>query len=104
VFFLATISVLFASLLYSVEKGNTDSQIPNIPEGMWWAIATITTVGYGDVVPVTRLGKLVGVFCVMIGTLTLALPTPFIINNFNKFYKNETGRGYRLDLEQEKRR
>ena len=103
-FFLAATSILFAGILYNVEKGSEGTQIHHIPEGIWWAIATITTVGYGDVVPVTRLGKTVGVVCVILGTLTIALPTPIFINNFNKFYKNETGRGFDIEWKPRKKR
>jgi len=48
---------------------------PDIPHAMWWAFVTITTVGYGDIAPVTPLGKIIGVCTAVLGILMIALPT-----------------------------
>lgn len=53
----------------------------------------MTTVGYGDVVPYSYWGKLVGAACVVVGVFTLAIPLPVIVNNFAVYYKRITGRG-----------
>ncbi len=57
--------LLFASLLYAIEHNVQPDKFGTIPQAMWWAIVTLGTVGYGDVVPVTPLGKIVSVFAIV---------------------------------------
>ncbi len=87
-------AVFLGSGMYVAEEGVEGTLVKSQPEGMWWAIATMTTVGYGDVYPIGTYGKFVGVFSFILGCLIIALPTPVIVANFNHFYKAETGRGY----------
>lgn len=94
--FLVAMSVcilLFSSAIYYAELGIEDSQISSIPDGFWWALITMCTVGYGDQVPVGLWGKFIGSLCALSGVLTLAIPVPIITENFNKFYAHKTGRG-----------
>ncbi len=93
-FFLIVAMVIFSSAAYYAEAGEEDSQLTSIPGAFWWAIVTMTTVGYGDVTPVGVWGKLVGALCVIAGVLTIALPVPVVVANFNNFYRHESGRGY----------
>ena len=94
-FFLTVIGATFlGGSMYVAELGTKGTSVESVPEGMWWAIATMTTVGYGDVYPIGTYGKLVGIFTFIIGCLIIALPTPVIVANFNHFYKSETGRGF----------
>lgn len=78
--------LVFSSMIYYCEIGEKDTQIKSIPGGFWWAVITMCTVGYGDVVPVGQYGKMVGAICALSGVLTLAIPVPIITENFNKFY------------------
>jgi len=64
----------------------------SIPVGLWWAIVTMTTVGYGDMTPKTYLGMFVGSFCALTGVLTIALPVPVIVSNFALFYSHTQAR------------
>nr|MBA2398377.1 ion transporter [Bradyrhizobium sp.] len=70
--------LLFASLLYAIEHKVQPDKFGTIPQAMWWAIVTLGTVGYGDVVPVTALGKLVSVFTIVGGLMMIALPVAII--------------------------
>ena len=70
--------LLFASLLYVIEHDVQPEKFGNIPAAMWWAIVTLGTVGYGDVVPVTKLGKVVSVFAIVGGLIMIALPVAII--------------------------
>ena len=74
--------LLFASLLYAIEHKVQPDKFGTIPQAMWWAIVTLGTVGYGDVVPVTPLGKLVSVFAIVAGLVMIALPVAIISTAF----------------------
>nr|BAE75955.1 potassium channel Kv3 [Trichonephila clavata] len=94
VFFLVLGIVIFASLVYYAERlqANPTNDFTSIPEGLWWAIVTMTTVGYGDMVPRTYVGMLVGALCALAGVLTIALPVPVIVSNFTMFYSHTQAR------------
>jgi voltage-gated potassium channel len=74
--------LLFASLLYAIEHTIQPDKFGTIPQAMWWAIVTLGTVGYGDVVPVTPLGKTVAVFAIIGGFVLIALPVAIIATAF----------------------
>ena len=75
------LSVIFGYLIFFSESDN----IKHIPEGVWWSVVTMTTLGYGDVVPQTTMGFILGVICVLFGILLLPMPIPIVVNNFSKF-------------------
>ncbi|HKS20812.1 MAG TPA: cyclic nucleotide-gated ion channel [Bradyrhizobium sp.] len=74
--------LLFASLLYAIEHRIQPDKFGTIPQAMWWAIVTLGTVGYGDVVPVTPAGKIVSVFAIVVGFAMIALPVAIISTAF----------------------
>ena len=79
---LAGAVLVFASLLYAIEHDVQPDKLGTIPQAMWWAIVTLGTVGYGDVVPVTPLGKLVSVLAIIGGLTMIALPVAIISTAF----------------------
>ena len=64
-------------------------EFPNILATLWWAVVTLTTVGYGDVFPVTVLGKLLSGIISILGIILIALPSGIISSGFIKEYEEE---------------
>ncbi|GMR36340.1 hypothetical protein PMAYCL1PPCAC_06535, partial [Pristionchus mayeri] len=94
VFFVLLGIVIFAALVFYAERlvENPSNQFSSIPIGLWWAVITICTVGFGDLVPKTYLGMVVGSVCALMGVLTIALPVPVIVSNFAMFYSHAQAR------------
>ncbi|WP_159517573.1 ion transporter [Sunxiuqinia indica] len=81
--FLTFLVLLIASfLMYYIEGDVQPEQFPNILACLWWAVATLTTVGYGDVYPITGLGKVVSGTIALLGIGVVALPTGIIGSAF----------------------
>jgi voltage-gated potassium channel len=74
--------LLFASLLYAIEHNAQPDKFGTIPQAMWWALVTLATVGYGDAVPITPLGKAVAMFAVVGSFVMIALPVAIIATAF----------------------
>ena len=79
--------ILFSTFIYFCEINENGKVFMSIPHAFWWAIVTMTTVGYGDMFPITPLGKVVGFFCAICGVLCIALPVPSIVSNFHRLYQ-----------------
>lgn len=79
---LLLVLVIASSLLYYAEHGAQPEAFSSIPAAMWWGIATLTTVGYGDVYPVTGVGRFLGAIVAMLGIAMLALPTGILGSAF----------------------
>jgi len=76
--------VLASSLMYFVENEAQPESFPSIPEAMWWGVATLTTVGYGDIHPITPVGKLLGGVTALLGIAMFALPTGILSSGFGE--------------------
>merc|ERR1712013_488235 len=86
VFSLAMAIVIFATIMFYCEKNVEGSTFESIPASFWYTIVTMTTLGYGDMVPYTALGKIIGGVCSLSGVLVIALPVPVIVSNFSRIY------------------
>nr|KAG5694306.1 hypothetical protein BaRGS_032024 [Batillaria attramentaria] len=80
--------IMFGSLAYVVELLAHSFVFHGVPHAMWWAIVTMTTVGYGEVVPGSVMGKIVGALCALVGVLVLALPVAVIAESFSSYFVN----------------
>ncbi|AWP00958.1 putative potassium voltage-gated channel subfamily C member 2-like, partial [Scophthalmus maximus] len=95
IIFLALGVLIFATMIYYAERigakpndptASLHTKFKNIPIGFWWAVVTMTTLGYGDMYPETWSGMVVGALCALAGVLTIAMPVPVIVNNFGMYY------------------
>ncbi|MCC6775449.1 MAG: ion transporter [Hyphomicrobiales bacterium] len=75
-------TVIVASIMHIVEGKVQPDKLGTIPDAMWWAIVTLGTIGYGDIVPVTAVGKLVAGATIFIGLIMVALPVGIIASGF----------------------
>jgi voltage-gated potassium channel len=83
-FFAIFILLVFASsVMFFAENQAQPEAFPSIPAAMWWGVVTLTTVGYGDVYPVTPIGKLFGASLAFIGIALFALPAGIIASSFS---------------------
>lgn len=80
---------LFSALGYTMEQNHPDTLFTSIPQSFWWAVITMTTVGYGDVYPKTTLGRCNAAISFLCGVIAIALPIHPIINNFVLFYNKQ---------------
>ena len=97
---LGMLIMVYASIMYYVECVNqwrTDFQ--SVPASLWWAVQTITTVGYGDIIPTTLWGKLFSALLMAFGALTVSLPVLSIVTKFTNLYmKNINSDRFNADL------
>lgn len=82
--------LIFGVLIYFAEQIQEDSlnNFSDIPISFYWAVETMTTLGYGDVVPKTMTGYIIGCACAVCGLLMLSLPVPIIVSNFTLYYSH----------------
>jgi voltage-gated potassium channel len=83
-FVLTLLIVMSASMIHVFEHEAQPEKFASIPHAMWWALITLTTVGYGDIVPITMGGKLFGAFISVIGIGMVALPAGILASGFSE--------------------
>ena len=94
--------VLFSSVIYYVENDIQNNDFDSIPDAFWWAIVTMTAVGYGDKVPKGALGKLIGAICAISGIVVLfCFPTPVLLSHFEEMYQKKSDPGEKSSKEKE---
>jgi len=83
-FFVAILMLISSLLMYSAEHEAQPEVFRNAFSGLWWAVATLTTVGYGDIYPVTAFGRIVGAFIAFSGLAAVAIPTGIITSGLSE--------------------
>lgn len=81
-FVMGILLILSSTVMYFFENEAQPEAFSSIPAAMWWAIAALTTVGYGDVYPITVIGKMMGAVIAIIGISMFALPTGILASGF----------------------
>ena len=95
--FIMLLLVIFsASVIYGVEHSAQPEVFDSIPSAIWWSVVTMTTVGYGDAVPVTLVGKFIASFIMLLGVGVVALPAAMLAATFGEELRNR-----KLQLESE---
>ena len=87
--------VMSSSLIYYCENPAQPELFPNIPATLWWSVITLTTVGYGDVYPVTTLGKFLASIIAILGIGMFALPTGILGAGFVEEIQKRKSKGHR---------
>jgi voltage-gated potassium channel len=96
---IGVVMLLVTSTLMYLVEGRVQPQVfGSIPRAMWWAIVTLTTVGYGDAVPVTVAGKVLAAFTAVVGVGAIAIPTGILASAFSdavQRHRRREGSGWR---------
>jgi len=81
---LVVIVLLVSSVMFIIEQGQPDTNFTSIPATMWWGVVTITTIGYGDMVPASTAGKIFASFASFLAICLCSLPVGIIAEGFNR--------------------
>jgi voltage-gated potassium channel len=79
---MSVLVIMSASVMYGLEHEAQPDVFDSIPSAIWWSVVTMTTVGYGDVIPVTFLGKFISIFIMLLGVGIVALPAAMLAAKF----------------------
>jgi voltage-gated potassium channel len=91
-FFILFIVLILASILmYYVENETQPEVFSSIPASMWWGVITLTTIGYGDDVPITIAGKVIGARVAIIGIAVYTIPTGIMASAFTEELRKKEG-------------
>lgn len=102
VFIILMLMIGSSLCMYSLEHEAQPEVFSNAFSGIWWATSTLLTVGYGDIYPITTLGKIFGIFISFLGVGMVAIPTGIISAGFVNQYttiKSRTDYGYKMNMD-----
>lgn len=81
--------IISSTVLYLAEGAAQPEEFGSIPRAFWWSVATLTTVGYGDVTPVTGLGKVFAGITAILGVGLVAMPTGILAAAFSEAFQKD---------------
>ena len=105
-FFVLILLVVASLMIYYAEHDAQPSQFQNAFSGLWWAVATLTTVGYGDIYPITPVGRFLGAVIAILGIGMVAVPTSILSAGFMEILEKKPEKSSpdeKKDLESEKK-
>lgn len=94
--FVVLLVTIIGAIMYLVEGGQESSGFSSIPQSIYWAIVTLTTVGYGDITPLSDLGKFLSAVVMILGYAVLAVPTGIVSVELFKRYKKQNTQACRF--------
>ena len=87
IYFVLVLSVILGALMYMIEPH--DKAFTSIPRSIYWCIVTLTTVGYGDVVPTSTFGQIMASIIMILGYGIIAVPTGIVTSEYSRFYRKK---------------
>ncbi len=93
-------AVILGTIIYAIE-GKHNPELHSIPEGIYWAVVTMTTVGYGDVAPVTPAGRFLAVIVMLLGYAIIAVPTGIVAGETMEVYRHQRRKQRRNAVEKD---
>lgn len=88
IFIVSTLMIIASVLMYNIENPAQPNEFDNAFSSLWWAIATLTTIGYGDIYPITAMGKILSAVIAVLGIGLVAVPTGIISAGFMEVIDN----------------
>lgn len=89
IFILSLQCVLISGILFYALEHGRNSHVKNIFDGIWWSVVTLTTIGYGDIYPITFSGRVLGMVLAFVGIGLVALPTGILTSGFIRALRSE---------------
>ncbi len=89
IFILSVQCILISGILFYALEHGRNWQVQNIFDGIWWSVITLTTIGYGDIYPITFSGRILGMVLAMLGIGLVALPTGILTSGFIRALRSE---------------
>lgn len=89
---LAFLLLISSTAMYYIEHAAQPTKFSSVPDAMWWSVITLSTVGYGDVYPITPLGKVIGGLIAVIGLGFFAMPTGILTSGFSEVVAEQKGK------------
>ncbi len=88
--FVLLLVLVFGSFLFFLAEHSVNPEVPTYESAMWYSIVSMTTVGYGDIVPITAIGRIIGIIIILTGMLYLSLITATLAFSFIDFFRAES--------------